>query len=602
MATATTSQFGTVLKYCPQVRLTVTQSSETNTTATLSYKLEYLAYGYAASTNGVGRSYTITINGSTAKTGTYNINGVKSTKTITSGTVSVTKGTSAKSVSFKITFAINLTWGSTHKDSVSASGTISVAAKPSYTVKYNANGGSGAPTSQTKWYGTTLTLSSTKPTRTGYTFQGWGTSASTSTVSYAAGASYTANAAATLYAVWKANTYTVTYNANGGTGGPTTQTKTYGVALTITSTQPTRTNYNFLGWATTSDAVTVTYASGASYTANVAATLYAVWELAHMSPVLNNLNIERCTSTGAANDEGTYVKVSFDWVTEDTASKTITLGYKLTTATTYTSVTATVTGISGSYSRVIGGGNISTEYPYDISVKVADAQTNTTVIYTVPEVYFSIDFRTGGKGVAIGKPSTKDDFSVDMDLRLEPGRSFGFTNSSDVGVNFITGQSDGSPLIVKNADLANGIWLRGNNSSGTPVNMFRVASDGRLEVNWGTSAPKGRIAQTIWSGSWSSGSISVPDLKYFNSILLVSFSGSNTLAPVFHVSNAWRGVGAYPYSSTSGYDSFGFLGLSATVSGTTLTMVKAHSFAIYQNNSLGGNNSTLTVTNIWGYC
>ena len=43
----------------------------------------------------------------------------------------------------------------------------------SYTVSYNANGGSGAPASQTKTYGTTLTLSSPKPTRSGYTFSGW---------------------------------------------------------------------------------------------------------------------------------------------------------------------------------------------------------------------------------------------------------------------------------------------------------------------------------------------------------------------------------------------------------------------------------------------
>ena len=42
-----------------------------------------------------------------------------------------------------------------------------------YTIKYNANGGSGAPSSQTKTYGTNLTLSSTKPTRGGYTFKGW---------------------------------------------------------------------------------------------------------------------------------------------------------------------------------------------------------------------------------------------------------------------------------------------------------------------------------------------------------------------------------------------------------------------------------------------
>ena len=52
-----------------------------------------------------------------------------------------------------------------------------------------------------------LTLSSTKPTRTGYTFLGWATSSSATSATYSAGGTYSNNVAATLYAVWKANTY-----------------------------------------------------------------------------------------------------------------------------------------------------------------------------------------------------------------------------------------------------------------------------------------------------------------------------------------------------------------------------------------------------------
>ena len=166
---------------------------------------------------------------------------------------------------------------------VSTSYTIPALTK--YTISYNANGGSGAPSAQSKYYGKTLTLSSTKPTRTGYTFKGWATSASGS-VTYASGASYTANASATLYAVWQANTYIVKYNANGGTGAPSNQTKTHGVTLTLSSTKPTRasinddgvtTTYTFKGWATSSTATTVAYTAGAKYTANTSITLYAVW-------------------------------------------------------------------------------------------------------------------------------------------------------------------------------------------------------------------------------------------------------------------------------------------------------------------------------------
>ena len=77
--------------------------------------------------------------------------------------------------------------------------------------------------------------------------------------------------------IWKINTYTISYNANGGSGAPASQTKTYGTNLTLSSVKPTRTNYNFLGWATSSSATTAQYAAGGTYTSNAAATLYAVW-------------------------------------------------------------------------------------------------------------------------------------------------------------------------------------------------------------------------------------------------------------------------------------------------------------------------------------
>ena len=74
-----------------------------------------------------------------------------------------------------------------------------------YTISYNANGGSGAPSNQTKDGGIDLTLSSTVPTRTGYTFSGWNTAQNGSGTSYASGATFTGNANTTLYAQWTKN-------------------------------------------------------------------------------------------------------------------------------------------------------------------------------------------------------------------------------------------------------------------------------------------------------------------------------------------------------------------------------------------------------------
>lgn len=90
-----------------------------------------------------------------------------------------------------------------------------------YTIKYNANGGNGAPSSQTKTHGTNLTLSSTKPTRAGYTFKGWAltqTDANNGTWYYQAGSTCGKNENLTLYAVWEEHILTINYYSNYATG------------------------------------------------------------------------------------------------------------------------------------------------------------------------------------------------------------------------------------------------------------------------------------------------------------------------------------------------------------------------------------------------
>ena len=111
--------------------------------------------------------------------------------------IDITKTTSQQTKKYTITtFCGGGGWSSVELS-------ITVPAKTSYTISYNANGGSGAPENQTKWYGDTLTLSSTVPTLTGYKFLGWSTSSTSTSATYSAGGSYTANSGATLYAVWE---------------------------------------------------------------------------------------------------------------------------------------------------------------------------------------------------------------------------------------------------------------------------------------------------------------------------------------------------------------------------------------------------------------
>lgn len=84
------------------------------------------------------------------------------------------------------------------------------------------------------------------------------------------------------YTKTSAQTYTVSYNANGGYNAPSSQTKVHGVTLTLSSSVPYRFNYEFVGWATNSNSSVASYYAGGSYTDNASVTLYAVWRYGNL--------------------------------------------------------------------------------------------------------------------------------------------------------------------------------------------------------------------------------------------------------------------------------------------------------------------------------
>lgn len=149
-----------------------------------------------------------------------------------------------------------------------------------YTVKYDANGGTGAPSNQTKKQGESLTISTAKPTKTGYTFTSWNTKKDGTGTKYDIGASYTTDSDVTLYAQYKENTitYTVKYDANGGTGAPSNQTKTKGTDLVLSDIKPTKEGYIFVNWNTKKDGIGTSYNAGSKYTTEASVTLYAQYE------------------------------------------------------------------------------------------------------------------------------------------------------------------------------------------------------------------------------------------------------------------------------------------------------------------------------------
>ena len=150
--------------------------------------------------------------------------------------------------------------------------------KDSYTISFNSNG-AGTIESITQPFGSAVTLP-TSLTKTGYTFVGWYqdealTSRFESETMPLNGAS--------LYAKWSANSYSIFFASNQGSGNMEKLTVSYDQTVSLTANSFSRTGYTFTGWNTEADG------SGTSYTNTQeirnllsedgsSLTLYAQWE------------------------------------------------------------------------------------------------------------------------------------------------------------------------------------------------------------------------------------------------------------------------------------------------------------------------------------
>ena len=119
----------------------------------------------------------------------------------------------------------------------------------STTITFNANGGEGTMGSQSFKYGQSVTLNANKFTKEGYHFLGWATSQGSDKVVYVdeATISNITEKDLTLYAVWKANSYTVTFNTDGGSAVQS-QTVVYNGKATRPVSNPEKVGYTFKGW------------------------------------------------------------------------------------------------------------------------------------------------------------------------------------------------------------------------------------------------------------------------------------------------------------------------------------------------------------------
>ena len=144
------------------------------------------------------------------------------------------------------------------------------------------------------YQGTEFNKTITVPTtRTGYTFLGWNTTVNggvmvvnetgfllKSVPAYTNDNGEWTNSSSTvsLFAAWKLNTYTVTFDENGGSGTMADQTFTHGVSQELSANAFTHPgDYTFKGWNTAADGSGISYTDKAYVSITESTTLYAQW-------------------------------------------------------------------------------------------------------------------------------------------------------------------------------------------------------------------------------------------------------------------------------------------------------------------------------------
>jgi len=154
-----------------------------------------------------------------------------------------------------------------------------------YTITFMYNGANSGGLSETRTVpvGTSISFPSDYFSRTGYLFGGWNTARDGTGTNYNAGSSYTPTGSVkniTFYAKWNP-AYTVTFNANSGTGTPpTAQSVLVGSSVTLPGSNGlTRSGYVFGGWNTNNAGTGTNYDVGSSYTPTADIILYVKWNI-----------------------------------------------------------------------------------------------------------------------------------------------------------------------------------------------------------------------------------------------------------------------------------------------------------------------------------
>ena len=245
-----------------------TQAQQSFTVAKVSQATTFTA---SLTTLNLGQSDTLTVTVTPGATGTVTFKDASNNSLCTTDALN-SSGVASCSWTPTLAGIYEVTANYSGDDLYSATSSSSRSIQVRSVISFDTNSGVGTTPNQLTYLNSGINLpAGTGLSKSGYSFGGW----STTNNGVAVSTPYSSDISRTLYAVWNANTYTITYNKNGGSGTQTADSYVTGATATTLSatTTFTRTGYSFAGWAASSSSTTpvTTYATSANVI------FYAIW-------------------------------------------------------------------------------------------------------------------------------------------------------------------------------------------------------------------------------------------------------------------------------------------------------------------------------------
>ena len=242
--------------------------------------------------------------------------------------------------------------------------------------------------------------------------------------------------------------------------------------------------------------------------------------VAYSPPTFTNYLTQRCNSSGTVTTNGTYGRGLINFTYASCSGKntiTTAVAYKRSTESSYT--TTSVTFSSGT-AFIFGGGNLSTDYSYDICYTLTDVFGSIIVVDSLSTASVLMDFKAGGTGIGVGKVAETDNlFDVGMNAKFR-GTVSGkvasldgydsviasdFNDYKEVGIYIVSSDEEMQNIANRPCDNAGTLYVKNSFNDGKSTTSTWVY---RLQIyipHTGSDIFLRKLTVESTAGSWTYG-------------------------------------------------------------------------------------------------